>query len=109
LKATAVDRAMAELPAWRLGADRRSIRGAFRFPAVPPAMVFILWVAGGAEPLGIAAEVRLSGTRVGVRLAVPRSGGLTAEVFRLARLLESEAAACRGRWPPSGWAAGEPR
>ena len=80
---------MAELPGWRLAADRRSIGCALQFPAYPMAVVFLNLVTGLAELSAYYPEIAVRGPRVSLRLASPQRGGLTAEVFEFAGALVS--------------------
>ena len=83
-----IETELAELPRWRLAADRRSIGCAVRFPAYPLAVVFLNLVTGLAELSAYYPEIAVRGLRVSLRLALPQGGGLTAEVFEFARALD---------------------
>ena len=48
-----IETAMAELPGWRLAADRRSIGCALQFPAYPMAVVFLNLVTGSGRAVGL--------------------------------------------------------
>jgi len=86
-----VETAMADLPGWRLAADRRSIGCALRFPAYPLAVVFLNLVTSLAEFSAYYPEIAVRGPRVSLRLASPEGRGLTAEVFSFAHALDGAA------------------
>lgn len=96
LSAGAIEAHLASLPGWRLAADRRSIGCALSFPAYPLAIVFLNLVTGLAELSGYYPEIAVRGARVSLRLAAPRGGGLTAEIFEFARLVEGTSALAGG-------------
>ena len=83
-----IETEMADLPSWRLAADRRSIGCAMCFPAYPLAEVFLNLVTSLAELSAYYPEIAVRGPRVSLRLASPQGRGLTAEVFEFAHALD---------------------
>ena len=87
-----IETAMADLPGWRLAANRRSIGCALRFPAYPLAVVFLNLVTSLAEFSAYYPEIAVRGPRVSLRLASSQRGrGLTTEVFSFAHALDGAA------------------
>jgi pterin-4a-carbinolamine dehydratase len=79
---------MADLPDWRLAADRRSLGCSIRFSAYPLAVMFLNLVTGLAELTATYPDISVRGTRVSLRLVAPRGGGLTGAHFAFAHALQ---------------------
>lgn len=93
LPTTAIDQALAHVPAWTLSDDRKSIHRTLRFDDFAAAFGFMAAVALDAQALDHHPDWSNSWATVEISLTTHDAGGLTELDLELARRIDARASA----------------